>query len=135
MLDGSGVSWLVEVYQGLSPAAGSSTSPWPSPSPRRQLSCAEFQQGNFCNENGSLHLFPHESSSLCPLRPLLTRVEIKELIHFLGLCYLGGNSPCTQQASSLLSDQQPWQKPRYRTYNFISISASVADEDNVVIQR
>lgn len=91
---------------------------------------------HFCHQDGSLHLLPHESSSLCPLRPLLTRVTIKELIHFLGLCYLGGSSPSTQQAPWLLSDQQPRQKnPPYSIYNFIYISASAAERDSVEMQR
>lgn len=71
----------------------------PVPHPLLDVSSAlQALTRHFCNEDGSLHLFPHESSSLCPLRPFLTRVAIKELIHFTGLCYSGGSSPCTQQA-------------------------------------
>lgn len=116
-----------------SPAAGSSTG-----LPHTLLDVSSALQAptrHFCDEDGSLHLFPHESSSLCPLRPFLTRVAIKELIHFSGLCYSGGSSPCTRQAPSLLSGQHRWQKPRFRIYNFIHIFASIADSDNVEIRR
>lgn len=97
----------------------------PVPHPLLDVSSAlRAPTRHFCNEDGSLHLFPRESSSL---RPFLPRVAIKELIHFSGLCYSGGSSPCTQQASSLLPGQQRWQKPRYWIYNFIHIFASIAD--------
>lgn len=109
-----------------STAAGSSTAPDPHPL-LDVSSVLQASTRHFCNEDGSLHLLPRESSSLCPLRPFLPRVAIKELIHFTGLCYSGGSSPCTQQASSLLSGQQRWQKPRYRIYNFIHIFFIIAD--------
>lgn len=92
----------------------------PAQAPWCQLNSAKFQQGISAVRMG---VFPHESHSLCPLRPLLTRVAVKELIHFMGPCYSGGSSPCTQQASSLLSDQQPWQKPH--TIGFIILFTSL----------
>lgn len=63
------------------------------PHPLLDLSSApQAPTRHFCNEDGSLHLFPRENSSPCPPRPFLTRVAIKELIHFTGLCYSGGSS-------------------------------------------